>query len=95
MYNDAYRGYSRDQLIEIIERDRERAIAAEVQRLESLTVRELLAETDVVRVTFTEVVGGPLPDHGARPFALDLGALFEALADRNVSAAAELHREAA
>ena len=64
--------------------DRERAIAAEVQRLESLTVRELLAETDVVTVTWTEVVGGAMPDHGARPFALDLGALFEALADRNV-----------
>ena len=73
----------------------EMAIAAEVQRLESLTVRELLAETDVVTVTFTEVVGGAMPDHGARPFALDLGALFEALADRNVCRIADMNREAA
>jgi len=74
--------------------DRERAMAAEVRRLESLTVRELLAETDVVRVTFTEVVGGAMPDHGARPFTLDLSALFEALADRNVQRIADMNHEA-
>ena len=89
-----YRGYSRDQIDSIINRDRERAITAEVLRLEGLTVRELLDETDVVRVTFAEVVGGAFPDHGDRAFALDLGALFEALADRNVQRIADENREA-
>ena len=91
----SYRGYSRDQIDAMIDRDRERAMAAEVQRLESLTVRELLAETDVVTVTWTEVVGGAFPDHGDRAFALDLGAVFEALADRNVQRIADENREAA
>lgn len=77
-----------------IERDHERAVATEVQRLESLTGREQLDERDTVSVTFAQIAGGPMPLHRDTRFTIDLSALRETIAEANVQRIADENREA-
>jgi hypothetical protein len=77
-----------------IERDHERAVAAEVKRLESITGREQLDERDTVSVTFAQIAGGPMPYHRDTHFTIDLSALLETIAEANVQRIAAMNQEA-
>ena len=79
----------------IIERDRDRAIAAEVARLMPMTIDDLLKERDIAMVTFSDIVGGPMPQHAYQPFNIDLAALIETIAEANVQRIADMNRDAA
>ena len=91
--NNAYSNASSYSLEAMIERDRDHAIAAEVERLMPMFA-ELLKECDIARVTFSDISGGPMPQHAYQPFNIDLAALIETIAVANVEAVAAMNREA-
>lgn len=62
----------------------ERACADEVQRLEALTVKELLAETDIVKGRIKDFCGFPPAELRQIHVVLDLDAVLAVIAEANV-----------
>ena len=62
----------------------ERACADEVQRLEALTVKELLAETDIVKGRIKDFCGFPPAELLQIYVVLDLDAVLAVIAEHNV-----------
>lgn len=55
---------------------------AEVQRIESLTLAQIMDERDFLPTTWADIVGGPLPKDRHQTVYIDLSALVQCLADR-------------
>ena len=92
--NNAYSNASSYSLEAMIERDRDRAIAAEVDRLGPMPYDEILSERDTVSVTFAQIAGGPMPYHRDTHFTIDLSALLETIAEANVQRIADMNQGA-